>query len=249
MPEKLSPKYGVPKEETLDTFHKTTKALGVPIKVNEIEGAEIPLTLRGYDQLLRTIAQIVQDSLGFMHGVKKINLLRDENLGGFMGLDGTLKYHYIDPLTETGSLLGSVDNFAPEWSGSLRNKLLIAQHEGIHNFLINLVAKSLSTEGNTPTLEETIKFQGITNSIMSAYIEQLRLVDPLKMERLPTLLTNYFEVCPQELFTTLLEAVGTEVASRRPISDKMAKAVGSTVADLEKRKNRSSTNCFRRTKN
>ncbi len=46
----------------------------------------------------------------------------------------------------------------------------------------------------------------------------------------------YFIKAPQELFTTLFEANASEIASRTPITQEMANAVGSTVDHLTQQK-------------
>lgn len=77
-----------------------------------------------------------------------------------------------------------------------------------------------------------------TDNILNSYLQQLETRNPKCFKHASVLLSSYFTqpARKQEFFTTLFEAIGSEIASRTPITPEIATAVGSTVNHLEARK-------------
>jgi hypothetical protein len=260
-PLELSPTLGVPTTDTgtLDTFHRVMQELDVPVTIEPLETqplTELPLTPRGYNQLLRTVAEIIQNPLQLTQKIATIVLFQQPAQAlpnAQMDAHGTLSFSVSpSPLGNTISVLddithASVENtitldnhstgqlYSCETNTSLRNKSLFSLHEAVHQALMTpirtLYQHSLSN------VEDTSIYQ-TTDSILHSYLQQLSTKNPNCFNYAVPLLSKYFTKPErkQEFFTTLFEAIGSEIASRTPITPAMATAVGSTVSHLQARK-------------
>jgi hypothetical protein len=236
-PIELAPKNGVPKGGQLDTFHRMAKDLGVPV-ISELEDEALPVGERGYKQLLNTVASIVSDRLGFLGSIKNIHLKKSDEINASMSLGGQLSFNLIDQSGKIASILDFREPFRDQWLGSLRNTQLITEHEGVHNFLMGSCRDFLSSIKDNYNIPVTDCPLTLTDQIMSSYIKQLTSKSPNIMANASShkLLTDYFLKEPQELFTTLFEAIASEILYRTAITDEMAMAVGSTKSYLENQK-------------
>ena len=260
-PIELSPNNGVPTGGQLDTFHKMAQDLGVtvtsdvketialPNDVILIRENALPVGVRGYDQLLRTITSIVTNSHDFLERVQKIAFEKADAVEASMDSAGELGFAYISPTVKTisyenppknpvlptgyESRLDSINPYGSEWEGSLLNPTLTTEHEGVHDLLMGACREFIETSKLTAG-----KPMEMANSIMNFYTTQLYYKNPTIINNAlkNTMLTDYFHSEPQELFTTLFEAKASEIASRTPITQEMAAAVGSTVEHLTQQK-------------
>ena len=236
MPIELSPTNGVP---TGDSFHKTAEALGVPVTVNQKKMAELPVSLTAYNQLLRTIAQIVHDPLGFMKGITGIDFHPSDRLNAGMNANGQLAYYTIT--TDAANTNQAVKNYKSPldsligYEESLRNETLVAQHEGIHRWFMEPSSKVLGLELSGLSSKEYESMSNLIDGITESYIGQLSTKNPRQFYRIDELATGYYRRVPEEFYTTLFEAISSEMSSRTPITSEMAQTVGSTVEQLEKR--------------
>ena len=261
-PIELSPNNGVPTEEVLDTFYKMTQDLGVtvtsdvkesialPNDVVLIRENTLPVGERGYKQLLNTLASIAEDTSGVVGNIKRIAFQKAKEINAIMTQNGELIFEYIFPKIETltgenspshfaipsqyDSSLDSINAFKGCWENSLRTPTLTTEHEGVHDLLMGFCKEFIEKLKLNP--HETANKQILAESIMSYYTGQLFRKNINVMIDTPNILTNYFLKNSQELFTTLLEAKASEVASRTTITQEMAEAVGSTVDHLTQQK-------------
>lgn len=248
MPIQLTPNNGVPIGERLDTFHKMTQNLGVTV-TSDLEDNALPVGERGYRQLLNTVASIVENGNGFLERLKRIALKKDDTIGASMYSDGLMQFEYIVPKPKAvadenlptssvvspvyDSSLDSVDAFKVLREHSLRTTTGTTEHEAVHDLLMEPCREFIEKSEF-----RSIKPGNLADSIMEFYIQQLRQKNPAIMDQAAkhTMLTDYFISSPQELFTTLFEANVAEIASRTPITQEMADAVGSTVEHLTRQR-------------
>jgi hypothetical protein len=240
MPLALSPHNGVPTtQEALDTFHKTVRNLGVTIKT-DLPNNSLPLEEKGYKQLLNTCASIIENGSGFLGALQKILFEKNTQVGASMSQEGELVFEYIDDIASVDpsatrylSVLNVINPFKDLWKGSLRSPTLATEHEAVHDLLMGACREFMK---NTPFKSECPQY--MSDDIMAFYRQQLTSKDPAVMGNAINILTNYFTFRdkPQELFTTLLEAKGAEIAARTPVTQAMADAVGSTVEHLTQQK-------------
>jgi hypothetical protein len=262
-PLELSPTLGIPTADTgtLDTFHRVVEALGVPVTIETTETetqprTELPLTPRGYNQLLRTVAEIIENPLQLMEQIRGITLFTQSAQSlpnAQMDADGVLSFSITPtPLGNTISVLddvthASVENtitlnnhstgqlYSCETNTSLRNRSLFSLHEAVHQALMTPI-RNLYQQSSLPVTDTLI--YKTTDSILTSYLQQLETSNPECFQQASLLLSSYFTkpARKQEFFTTLFEAIGSEIASRTPITTEIATAVGSTVRHLEARK-------------
>ena len=265
MPIELSPKKGVPTGERLDTFHRTTENLGVPITTDLKESIALPndvvlirenalpLDEKAYKQLLNTVAGILEDGSGLLGRLKKIKFLKGIVINTSIAGNGLIRFDYIPArteriadenppkipvlLTEYESRLDSINPYKSDWKNlSLRNATLTTEHEAVHYLLMGALREFVETSKLT-----VHPAWSIVDSIIKFYLQQLQTKDPKIMEQAAkdTMLTDYFTkaiIYQQEFFTTLFEANASEIASRTPITQEMSEAVGSTVDHLTQQK-------------
>ncbi|MCS6267137.1 MAG: hypothetical protein H2174_06185 [Vampirovibrio sp.] len=245
MPIKLSPKNGVPTGEMLDTFHRTTNQLGVDVHVFEQPNQPLPtINSNAYKQLLNTIASIVHDPLGFMKGITTIALFPSWFVNAGMTYNNILVYE--SPFTHSGaSILDDMQEVVLKELAqkSLSNQATIAEHEGIHNFLRNTARHLMGLNPKIMSFDDKLAVKDLNDTVLQNYIDKLSFKNTPLMAEAPSILTDYYKNqggrdynTSEEFFTTLFEAYASEVASRTPITEEMAYAVGSTVDNLEARK-------------
>jgi hypothetical protein len=216
-PLELSPTLGIPTADTgtLDTFHRVVEALGVPVTIETTETetqprTELPLTPRGYNQLLRTVAEIIENPLQLIEQIRGITLFTQSAQAlpnAQMDAHGTLSFSVSpSPLGNTISVLddithASVENtitldnhstgqlYSCETNTSLRNKSLFSLHEAVHQALMTpirtLYQHSLSN------VEDTSIYQ-TTDSILHSYLQQLSTKNPNCFNYAVPLLSKYF---------------------------------------------------------
>lgn len=130
-PLELSPTLGVPTADTgtLDTFHRVVQELDVPVTIETLETqplTELPLTPRGYNQLLRTVAEIIENPLQLKQKIATIVLFQQSAQAlpnAQMDAHGTLSFSTSPtPLGNTISVLDDITYATVENTIALNNR-------------------------------------------------------------------------------------------------------------------------------